>query len=384
MSEQKTAITYAELPLLTQRSQHYTVNDEEYEETIGLKGVLESLTLFYDEISIPFFYGYERGGPFLFQIHQDLRDQAPPQETEASKKLAQELIEKGMPTELANEAAPMMADTSFVDTFKMLWDSYDDWKERWSPVFKEGIVRLLPPPIQGFEDTDFPRELQEAISRRMEGESIMPIFNGDFALTIHSLRGVKPGPELRPGSSNTEALHGLVTATLATSVIPRVEEMQPEQLLELREHLRDARDAFRAYVSEQLDGIEERIRQGAPLPQAVRQAVDRKMLPKFQEFERQLVAKRVGKWVNIIRPVGEFLRIDASPWTPKFYGDILTVFFDTAERLAKAEEEARTNAGQAFQLLVRLKSDVKRIGSTPSGTRTDSARKRSSWWRFWR
>jgi hypothetical protein len=137
--------------------------------------------------------------------------------------------------------------------------------------------------------------------------------------------------------------------------VPQLNALHPEQILEIRELVQETKEGFVDYIFEAVDDVEARLISGSVTEvEAAQKTVERKLLPKYHEFQRQLQAQRGGFWSEVLAAGSTLLQIDATPWTPKFYGQIIEAFFGPLGNIAEAEAEARSNANQAYQYLATL------------------------------
>jgi len=92
------------------------------------------------------------------------------------------------------------------------------------------------------------------------------------------------------------------------------------------------------------------------IPTKRRLIFERKLLPKYLEFRRQLQMKKFGFWDKVLSTTAKFFEIDAAPWTPKFYGVLFHAFFESAQATEDAMGKAASNASHAFQYIAHLES----------------------------
>jgi hypothetical protein len=325
MAIQRLQITYAELPIVAERKATLSSGQEI---TVDLSGILESLLVFYDQVWLPYPYGFVRDGPVLWGVE-----------------------------------IPRAQADQFLRSMDLMYSAYEQWSSEWKPLFDEGLLHVLPPPIRNL--TEIPTGFADAIRNGLANEdseiSVFPLISGEFALTIHRMYGEKQAPELIPAHP-ANALEAVLTHSLFQYAVPRLGAINPEQVLELRTDLGDVRQGFQDYVFQLLDDVEGRMKNGLSPWDAADVTVKRKILPEYDEMRRQMAAKNTGKWSKLLGGLSDFMLIDASPWTPKFYGQFFKTFFGTTEKAAQAEEEARKNSGQAFQLIARLESNAAQAG----------------------
>jgi hypothetical protein len=290
---------------------------------VGFEGlsILSTLAVFYDEVCFPYPYGFDPEGPVLWQ--------------------------------------PISGDWLYEYTV----GRYIMVRQEWNPIFEHGIFRILPPPISSIEE--MPEDLPDVLPRELgytEDEDVYfknwDLITGKVAVAIHAVYGQKPSPELfisDPTDTTTSRLAGFVVNSLFRYVVPQLNALHPEQILEVRELVRETKEGFVDYIFEAVDDVEARLISGdASEVEAAQKTVERKLLPKYHEFQRQLQAQRGGFWSEVLVAGSKLLQIDASPWTPKFYGQIIEAFFGPLRKMAEAEAQARSNANQAYQYLATL------------------------------
>lgn len=254
-------------------------------------------------------------------------------------------------------------------------EKYVNWRSTWKPLFDQQILKTLSPPIKpGKYPDNFSKEVWEKIKVKGVGcgdfvdeeylASTWDIVTGRLALVIHALYAHKPSPEFfvsDPQNTDTSYLAGVLTNSLFHYRIPQLQALRAEQILEVRDYIKDTREGFANYIHEMVDELETTLKNGAAEDESARKVIERKILPKYNEVRRQIASKKTGFWSKVLATGGKFFQIDAAPWTPKFYGDLFKIFFDSSEEIAKAEMEARSNTEQAFQFLARLESKVGKV-----------------------
>lgn len=304
--------------------------------------VLSTLAVFYDEVCFPYPYGLDPQGVVFWRWEDhELGLQYPP----GSK------------------------------AFPTAQEMYAAKENEWKLLFEQGIFKKLPPPI--LDPQDLPEDFTKDLMRRLgypEDQSTWrssDILSGKFALALHAMYTQKPSPELfvsNPSDTSTTRLAGFLVQSVFRCVVPHLSSLKAEQILEVRELLKDTKEGFTYFIFEMADDVEGRIRSGDLTEvEAAKRSVERKLLPQYAEMRRQLEAKHTGFWANVLATGASILQIDATPWTPKFYGQVLEAFFGPIGKTAEAEEQARSNANQAFQYVTKLAESLpeKVIGESP-------------------
>lgn len=133
-----------------------------------------------------------------------------------------------------------------------------------------------------------------------------------------------------------------------------MEQLTADQILEVRHLVADTREGFAWHLQKLSKALNDTGSGSADLRREAKNVVETDLLPDYAAFRRQISSKRRGWWRRAIRPVSEILKIDAAPWTPKFYGQLLTALgFPLVEHTAEKFES--TNERMAFQFMERLK-----------------------------
>jgi hypothetical protein len=131
-------------------------------------------------------------------------------------------------------------------------------------------------------------------------------------------------------------------------------KLTAEQILEVRDSTKDTRQGFAYHLFEITDDLENRIKAGEKFEVATRKTIERKLLTDYVEFRRQLTSKKGGSWSKVVAAGSRFFKIDASPWTPKFYGDLFEIFFSFLDDSSKTRMEELSNKNQALQQVATL------------------------------
>jgi hypothetical protein len=253
-------------------------------------------------------------------------------------------------------------------------EDYVTWRSHWKLLFEQGILQTLPPAITPDSVPDAYDGLFRCLramespkatnqSERSKTVSNYQLAIGSVQLAIHAAYARKPSPELfmsTPADLRTERLAGFIVRELFSYQIPKLQSLHPEQILEVREELQDTKEGFVDYIFELSDDIAGRIKNGSSAEDAARETVQRKLLPKYHEFRRQIEMKRTGFWSSVLVAGGKFMAIDATPLSPKFWGEIFQAVFGTFAE--QAQIEAMSNATQAFQYVAHLQSLASKNG----------------------
>jgi hypothetical protein len=100
--------------------------------------------------------------------------------------------------------------------------------------------------------------------------------------------------------------------------------------------------------------VEKRIKGGESLKEISAYAegiAETQLIPAFSEYRRQLAAKRAGFWGKVLDPLGKIEQIDATPCTPKFWGELLRALGFTLLTGVGEQQDRFSNITQAFQFM---------------------------------
>lgn len=312
---------------------------------------LSTLAVFYDQIWFPYPYGLDRKGVVWCS--------GPP----------------GFDNELA-----------------IVQERYEQWRAQWELLFKEEILCTLPMPkeLEGGMPLELRDETMNKLGYRIDPRPTafidLDMLCGRIALAIHALYTDKPSPELFvtiPGlelwlldlpanplqhdeakrvdfqmgtnsiNTSTTEITNLLVNSLFEYHIPKLGALTADQILEVRDYLANTKQGFTDYITELTDDVEARLKSNAnSVAEAARKTIERKVLPKYREFCRQLEARNIGFWSKVLEGGGKFLKIDAAPWSPKFYGEIIQIFFELLGKGADEDLKDASNQSQAFSYLV--------------------------------
>ena len=309
--------------------------------------LMSTLAVFYDEIWLPYPYFIKTDGtPYFFE-------------------------------------KPELSHVRELDDLRAMSDLakiYTDWDNKFRLLVDKEIIRT----IQGIDAIDIPIPQDLSIpdplvlkafnifSKRYSSKDtdhiVMNTSMLDVILAINVLYNRYPAPEIfipDPLDTNTSRLAGLLVNSLFQYQVPQLQVLNAEQILEIRDYLKDTKDGFRCYISEMIDDIERRIQEhNLSDIEATQKTFERKIQPQYEEFCRKLAAKKTGFWSKIAVAGGKFLQVDAAPWTPKFWGAVLEMFGVSIDELSKSEQENfLSNKSQAFNYIATLEDRVARISN---------------------
>jgi hypothetical protein len=237
------------------------------------------------------------------------------------------------------------------------------WQSKWKPLFEEKVLIQLP---MADAVCDADHEIAQQIYFNIfdiENEMRTRSLNWLtlYLLQLHLVRRDISLPRIfdisnKPNRHNLVALEAFATFQY---FLPKLQPLEPEEILELRNKIKDTREGFAMHLqklSKELDGV---VKSGARLQELAEHAkaiVDTDLIPDYIEFRRQLEAEKAGKWKKALETTGKIMAIDAAPWTPKFWGELLKALGVSAIETAADQKEWVTNRYQAFEFISEIEN----------------------------
>lgn len=255
---------------------------------------------------------------------------------------------------------------------------YVEWVVKWSALFKEQVLRELPPATpeslsktgesllkpQAIED--FGKRLEanwKATSRIIERNSNGPMAEftriGFGFLNLHFGRFEVSLPRICDFNQkpDRETLVRLEAFAAFQYLLPKLNALQPDDILELRRRVKDTREGFTMHLqklSKSLDGM---VQNGSAIDDIrahAKSIVETDLIPDYREFHRQLASERTGKWKKSLDTAGKIMAINAAPWTPKFWGELLNALGMSVLQTAADKKDTQTNRYQAYEFMKEI------------------------------
>ena len=203
-------------------------------------------------------------------------------------------------------------------------------------------------------------------NNEIAGNNIMEQSIESIFIAMHLLMPSKPAPEIyisNIADSQTSSLSTLLAQKMFTYIVPQIQVLNAEQILEVRDYLKDTKEGLAYYINEMTDDVERRIREGNLSDiEAAQRTFERKIQPQYEEFRRKLLAKKTGFWSKVAVAGGKFMQVDAAPWTPKFWGAVIEMFGVSLDALTKDDQEnLLSNKSQAFNYIATLENRVSKM-----------------------
>ena len=255
----------------------------------------------------------------------------------------------------------MAEDSGLQETVRFPQEQYEEVEQarsQWESLFRQDILQILPAPCDDL-----------ATSLIVQGVTIETgslEARNEFAinaLSSHLARSHKLYPEIfvsDPSDTRTSRLAGFLVRSLFDYKVPQLQALNAEQILEVRDYLKDTKEGFAYYINEMTDDVEKRIQEhNLSDIEAAQKTFERKILPQYAEFQRKLAAKKWGLWSKVAAVGGTFLLVSTAEWSLPFLGAIAQMCGFSLSEFAKSEQENfLTNKSQAFHYLAKLESKV--------------------------
>lgn len=239
---------------------------------------------------------------------------------------------------------------------------YVSWRSKYKILFDCGIFESLPPAVirhSPLWTEEQEQEVMLALGAAVRANSSKAKESGFelrnlIARVIHASFTKKPCAEFFTTSS-TAALAGLIVHPLFCYSLPRLAQLSGEQIIEIRDLVKDTREGFIDHIFELTDDLESRLKgDSSSSLEMANKLVERRLVPKYEEYRRQLDANNTKFGSKLLAIGAKSMQIDASPLTPKFYGQIFQILLEAFGDVSVIEAKHKTNSDQAFQYISRL------------------------------
>lgn len=241
-----------------------------------------------------------------------------------------------------------------------------DWDRENEALFDAGVLERLAPITNRFPShsiTDvaaFLDGLSPNFSYTADTKSIRGFFT---ARVLHHLRDDIEAPRLFQieTSNQREVFKALLAQELFRYLLPAIQGLEPEQILQVREKVADTREGFLMHLQKLSAEIEKRI-QGQEstdnIAQYARSLVETELVPDYTEFRRQLAAERLGFWSNVLAKTGKVFEIREPISSLRFWGELLVAIGVPLAPLMEMKRATMTNKHLAFQFLQAVETEL--------------------------
>lgn len=259
-----------------------------------------------------------------------------------------------------------------------LGDYHLEWEQKVRPLYEAGVLERLPP-VKGtlhFKDSNELASALESLSANMtfgppNGKAYLRSFY--IARVFHHLRDDLSSPrlfELDAGTDNRELFKILQAQQLFTYFLPAIQSIEPEQILEVRDKVRDNREGFAMHLQKLSKEVERRAQGGESLEELSKYAksvVETELIPDYLEFKRQLASERGGFWVKVLDRASKIFEVEAPITSPKFWGELMAAVGLPVASSLERRRDSLTNRQLTFNFLraaqKQLEGEQERGGS---------------------
>ncbi len=265
------------------------------------------------------------------------------------------------------------------------------------PLILEKVIERLPPPPWGdkppyskWKEINL-REIikQLATTQRTAQRSISfstrplaedeevvdDLANGTFKedlikrdLVLHFLRPDLDLPQLfvcQERRPPRELLKAVEARAVFDYLLPALGPLKADQILEVRERVKDLREGFSMHLQKLSKGVEGAVKSGEPIVEIeywAKSVIETELIPDYREFRRQLASQRSGFWNKVLDAGSKIFQIQAAPWTPKFYYEFLKAMGVTLLTASAEHKESLSNRSQAYHFMMRVEdSDLLKV-----------------------
>ena len=246
------------------------------------------------------------------------------------------------------------------------------WEEQTAPLWDENVLVRLKPPSSSFSGFDFlGLENPELFSLLIRSPHVLTSTEGreDFFirqdLLQHFLRADIELPSIfltRNTKDTRRIMMSLQAQHVFAYLVPALSGLEPEEILAVRDKVKDNREGFLMHLQKLSKEVEARIREGVhirEISEHARSVVETDLIPDYVEFRRQLEAEKAGFWARVLDKASKVMEINAPPWTPKFYGDLIGAIGLTGMEADSASKSKLSNRVQAFHFISKIERNMK-------------------------
>lgn len=239
------------------------------------------------------------------------------------------------------------------------------WDESHRSLFNESVLTRLPAVKQNVEvDRTSLQTILNDLSPNIHGLSRRLYL---LARVVHHLRPDQRAPHLIDSVCETPTREGykwLLAHEAFSYMIPSLNALTPEQILEVRDKVADTREGFAMHLQKLSREVEQHTSAGDSIDsvkQHARSTIETDLIPDFTEFRRQLSAERMGFWAKLLDVASKGLRL----LIPVARADLADSGFTTLCAIMALTGERKkaqnTNVRLAYRFLDKVSSEVARL-----------------------
>jgi len=252
-------------------------------------------------------------------------------------------------------------------------EDVQQWEQENISLFRENVIsRLDPPTVEIFSHLETGIELPSAfhsLLRRANAElnsydSTEERFYFRQDQVTHLLRTDIALPQVFLTASkqpSREILKACEAKQIFTYFLPKTNALRVDQILEVREKVKSTREGFSFHLQKLSKDVESQLKGSESLEEIMRfsrNVIETQLIPDYKEYVRQLSAERAGFWGKVLDSTTKLLQIDAAPWTPKFYGELMKVLGLSILTPISERKQNLSNASQAYQFMYAIEKQL--------------------------
>jgi hypothetical protein len=241
-----------------------------------------------------------------------------------------------------------------------------NWDREMKSLFEASVLERLPAPSREITFRDG-KQLAVALHGLTPNVSITSADKDNRAFftgrVLHHLRedlGATRLFEIETADQR-EAFKALLAQLLFGYLLPAIQELEPDQMLEVREKVRDTREGFTMHLQNLSAEIDGRLQGGETVHDLARHAravVETELVPDYREFRRQLAAERVGFWAKVLATGSKVFEIREPITSPKAWAEIALAAGMPLASLTERKHEVLSNKNLAFQFLRAIETKL--------------------------
>ena len=243
--------------------------------------------------------------------------------------------------------------------------------EKWKLLIEEGILKIMPQfhRFESITNTNNHISLNDYFGwfkRLKESKELVKDVQHleSLVLAMHRLDAKKIHPEIFVTDSkdtSTLRLSGLLNHATLAARIPMLNTLNAQQILDIKVQLKPTRSGYINYLSQLTDDIEQRL-ESRDYSEfiAAQKTAERRIIPEYNNYVAVLKSKEASNGSKVLEATGKFMQVEASLWTPKFWGALIESISVIVGNAAKQDcETYLSNENQAFLYLASIESAAK-------------------------
>ena len=229
-----------------------------------------------------------------------------------------------------------------------------EFDERYSSLFSQTTLQRL---VLG--------QVPEVDGYKFMGQwDLIEMFRRGFGpysdLSQHWARIDIPFPQINSGQDDIiprESLKLALAESTFSFLLPATNALEPDDILALREKVKDNREGFSMHLQKLSANVEGRVNAGdshEDIAKYAQSVIETELIPDYTEFMRQLQAHDKANTANkVLAPLAKVLEIESPVTSIKFWAELAKIIgFDVLKGVA--DDESYTNKNQALQFMRKV------------------------------